>query len=234
MRWCLGIASSRMSCLYSSQATAAAGTGGAAAQAVQAYTLPGSTASGISGYLVQANYTGAGNSNTATAAFQPAGYPGAGNWPIWMINDWQKWYIAYGSFYQNTLYADLTSVLRAGLQQGIYEGGITSPIPPAVIDSRFKSNDCMSHPSFADTYYGFWIGSQLGNPAIPGTGVKFGSVYTIWYAFGGDPGENLFCMSEGPNMPAGLGTNITRRKVELVRLDCSRKATLPRIRRRHS
>jgi hypothetical protein len=205
----LGISASRFKVLYSSQSTVAAGTGGVTANAIQTYSLPGSTASGIPGALVQNNYAGCGNGNTIEAAFQPAGYPGAGNWPIWMINDWNKWYIAYGSFYQYTLYADLNAAILNNcpeLEQGIYEGGLTEPVLLSVIDEKFKSNDCMSHSSWADAVTGVWKGAQLGAATVSGSGVKFASDFSLW-SIGGNPGAFLYCLSEGPAMVTGSGTS---------------------------
>jgi hypothetical protein len=205
----LGLAPSRLlGCLYNSQPGSINGVAAGYLDAINDFSLPGSAASGMPGAIVQANYMSFPFGETIGTALSPAGTSG-GNWPVWLINDLFRWYINYSTYYQG-LYEQTNALILAtvpGMTQGFYEGGMTTPVPSYVLGAGYLAYDCMNHESFADAYQGFFVSSQLGNPTIPGSGGKFGSIYCLWYQTGGNPGDPLWCIDEGPNMPVGLGTS---------------------------
>jgi hypothetical protein len=192
----LGISSSRIKCMYNVQsgnATSAAVIG----QIIKSYNMP------TPGAMVQAPYIDCNQGSTIATAFQPAGYPNAGNWPVWLFNDWMKWYVNFSTYYQST-YTDINSGLVPGIVQGLYEGGIQE-ILFNTFGGSYLANDCMTDPSWADLIRGFFVSAQLGNPTIANSGAKFGSYFTIWFEPSAQPGAPLWCISEGPNMLTGLG-----------------------------
>ncbi len=150
----LGISSSRLlGAMYNSQATIASDAAGYV-DLINEFSLPGSVASGVAGAIVQANYTSIATGATINAAYVPAGFPGAGNWPVWLMNDLYKWYLSLLDLLSRELYSGVNAVLGTGsIEQGFYEGGLTTPIASAVPGANFLANDCMSHPSWADTYH---------------------------------------------------------------------------------
>ena len=195
----LGISASRIRFIYGSSFSSNSTTNGVCS-AIAAHGLP-------LGTVVIAPYQQIDFSTSANNAFQPAGYPGGtpGNWPIAMICDWAKAAIAYGVDNWN-IYASHGNALSAGMVLGAYEGGLTALVNASgVVHWQNLNEDMQNHPAYYDLATAFLMSEQLGDPTVPGSGLVRSSWYTIWYQNIGSPGVPAYNISQGYQMPTGLG-----------------------------
>jgi hypothetical protein len=122
-----------------------------------------------------------------------AGTPGyqGGNWPVEDLNGLMRHRFYYGQsnwwnyhYHQiaiNSYVASNPAILDVGgpgrPQLITYEGGVEENVPTIVPYQGVLIHDMMSHPSYYNSYWAWYISCQNGDPTTPGGGCSAATAY---------------------------------------------------------
>lgn len=139
--------------------------------------------------------------------------PGALAWPVELINDFFRFHMAYGGSGNNPGWTNQsfwhdhhTACQNSGLNPPPvivgYEGAANKVVPDAVPFQNTLIHDCVAHPSWADTTWGFLAACQQGDQTTPDSGAILQCIYQL-YCYNCSP--DVWRMAGGPAQPAGDG-----------------------------
>ena len=141
----------------------------------------------------------------STAQFSPTGYPGVtpGNWPVDAINDFARHAVFYNPA-TRPIWSLHTGALPSGVKIVCYESSFDYPVPAAVPNNTWLSEDLLYHKSFYDFLYGYELFLQQGNPQQADTGSVLSSYFSSAALGFGEP---LWRLESGLTQPVGYGVS---------------------------